>query len=74
MSEARAVKREIDSLIYENTDKKLTEVHKQQIIEQVRNELGFPLRDLNERFAVNASNDDFTDMTDTIENILKGRN
>ena len=73
LSESKAVKREIDNLVYQNNNQPLTDVDKHRIIEQIDSELGLPKRKLNEEFVSNASNDDFSDMADEIENILKGR-
>ncbi|SGZ09748.1 hypothetical protein [Moritella viscosa] len=74
LSEAKSVKQDIDNLVFTSTNQPLSEADKRKIVEQIDVELGLPKRKLNEKFVSNASNDDFSDMADEIENILRGRN
>lgn len=74
LQEAKAVKRDIDGLVYTKNNRSLSPEDKQQIIEQIDRELGLPKRIIGEGFVNKASNDDFSDLADEIENILKGRN
>lgn len=74
LKEAKLVKREIDNLVYTKSNQALTPQDKKLIIEQVDQELGLPKRIVEKSFVINASNDDFSDLADEIENILKGKN
>ena len=74
VSEAKAVKKDIDSLVYANNNKPLDRQDKERLIIKIDEELGRPTRPLSETFINSASNDEFSDLADEIENILKGRN
>ncbi|PHR68283.1 hypothetical protein [Alcanivorax sp.] len=72
LREAKAIKRDIDNLVYTSSNQPLTPQDRKRIIEQIDRELGLPKRIIEEGFVTNASNDDFSDLADEIENILKG--
>lgn len=74
LQEAKKIKREIDGLIYTQSNKLLSEDDKRKIIEQIDQELGLP-RNIQKSYNIveSASNDDLADLADEIENVLGGK-
>ncbi|GGQ19067.1 hypothetical protein [Shewanella litoralis] len=72
--EIKAVKRDIDGITYQLTNKAITEDDKRIIIDEINRELGLP-RTVQKNFQLNesASNDDLSDLADVIENMLGGK-
>ncbi len=69
----RDILREIDGLVIAETREKLSASDRAAIWRTVATELTLPDAVLMEKAAMAASNDDLTDLVDTIDNILKGR-
>lgn len=74
LREAKAIKSEIDSLVYSESNKPIGEDDKRKIIELIDQELGLVRKSQKGYHLVEAaSNDDLSDLADEIENILGGR-
>lgn len=72
LREAKAVKRDIDSLVYTESNKPLSEQDKNRLVQDVDQELGLPRR-TQKSLVESASNDDLADLADEIENVLRGK-
>ena len=69
---AKEIGREIDGLVYTASRQPLSDADKRAIKELIDRELGLPTR-MQKSFAVeSASNDDLSDLSDFIENIIGG--
>ena len=73
LRELKNIKHHIDSLVYTGTQDRLSETDKNIIIEGIRQELNLPSQRQMKVILEAASNDDLSDLTDEIENILKGK-
>ena len=73
LSELKAIKREIDGLVYEGTSNKLSIQDRNRIYRGLSEELRLPTLQKSIELCEAASNDDLTDLVDTIDNILKGK-
>lgn len=72
--EIKAVKRDIDGLIYEQSKQRLTEDDKRKIIDEINRELGLPRTiQKSDQLSESASNDDLSDLADAVENMLRGK-
>ena len=72
LQEAKAIKREIDQLVYINSNLPLSESDKDAIKGLIDRELGLPQNLLKSYAIESASNDDLADLADAIENVLRG--
>jgi len=72
LRETKAVKRDIDNLVYTDSRKPLTEQDKDRLVKDIDQELGLPRR-IQKSLVESASNDDLADLADQIENVLKGK-
>jgi len=72
VQEIKTVKRNIDGLVYTETEKPISESDKTRIIIEIQKELHLPSQRQMELVLEAASNDDLSDLADEIENILKG--
>lgn len=73
VSVLKSIKQEIDSLVYEGSTTTLSIADKNKIYEGLSRELRLPSLQKSAEFCEAASNDDLTDLVDTVDNILKGR-
>lgn len=72
--EIKAVKRDIDGLIYDINKQRLTEDDKRQIIDEINRELGLPRTiQKSDQLSESASNDDLSDLADAVANMLRGK-
>lgn len=69
----KSIKQEIDTLVYEGTSTRLSIADKNRIYEGLSLELRLPSLQKSISLCEAASNDDLTDLVDTVDNILKGR-
>jgi len=73
LKELKAIKSDIDSLVYTESRKSLSENDKSRVLVEIQQELHLPNLRQMENLVESASNDDLSDLADEIENILKGR-
>jgi hypothetical protein len=73
LRELKAIKSDIDGLVYTESRKALSESDKGRVLIEIQKQLYLPNVRQIERMVEFASNDDLSDLADTIENILKGR-
>lgn len=73
LRELKAIKIDIDGLVYTESRKALTESDKGRILAEIQKQLYLPNLRQMERMIKAASNDDLSDLADEIDNILKGR-
>lgn len=69
----KSVKREIDSIVYEGTKNRLSRQDRERIYRGISQELHLPTLQKSIDLCEAASNDDLTDLVDTIDNILKNK-
>ncbi len=73
LSELKSIKQAIDGLVYEGTDNHLSTEDRNRIYRGLSQALRLPTLQKSIDLCEAASNDDLTDLVDTIDNILKGK-